>query len=71
LEISSVCKSKTPTNIDKLSYNNKDLTKPLDICNALNNYFGFIGRTSVFRLVHILLNTVCSVTRLLVMKLSN
>ena len=46
-QISSLCKTKTKTKIDKLTYNGNVLTEPSDICNALNNYFCSIGPTLV------------------------
>ena len=46
-QICSLFKTKSRTNINKLSYNNKELTETSDICNALNNYFCSVGPTLV------------------------
>ena len=46
-QISSLCRSKTSTKIDKLIYNNEAFTDPTDICNKLNSYFCSIGTTLV------------------------
>ena len=46
-KISSLCRSKTSTKIERLIYNNEDITHPHDICNSLNTYFCSIGPTLV------------------------
>jgi len=46
-QISSLGKTRTRTNISKLTYNDKDLTESSDICNALNNYFCSVGPSLV------------------------
>ena len=44
-KISSLGKTRTATTIDKLTFNNKDITDPKDICNELNKYFCSVGET--------------------------
>jgi len=42
-KMSSLCKPKSNTNIDKLTIDNKDITERNAICNALNEYFCAVG----------------------------
>ena len=46
-KISSLCRTKTSTKIDKLIFDNETVTDPRDICNKLNSYFCSIGPTLV------------------------
>ena len=46
-KISSLCRKKTATKIDKLIHNNEEITEPHDISNRLNTYFCSIGPTLV------------------------
>jgi len=41
--MSSLCKPKSNTNIDKLTIDNKDITERNAICNVLNEYFCAVG----------------------------
>jgi len=49
-KISSLCRSKTTTKIEKLIYNNEEITEPFEISNKLNSYFCSIGPTLVHSL---------------------
>jgi len=49
-KFSSLCKSKTTTKIEKLIYNNEEITDPSEITNKLNTYFCSIGPTLVHSL---------------------
>ena len=44
-KISSLCRSKTTTKIEKLIYNNEEITDSSEISNKLNTYFCSIGPT--------------------------
>ena len=46
-QLSSLRKTKTSTHIDRLLYNNNELSETADICKALNNYFFSVGPTLV------------------------
>ena len=46
-KISSLCRTKTTTIIDRLVYNNENITDPSDISKKLNSYFCSIGPTLV------------------------
>jgi len=46
-KVSSLCRKKTATKIEKLIHNNEEFTEPHDISNRLNNYFCSIGPTLV------------------------
>jgi len=50
INLNKVCsfnKNKTTTSINKMSFDNKDITDPSEICNKLNNYFCSVGTNLV------------------------